>query len=79
MSYMLEVLYKPPVDLKRESQIGDWVSRFRGNLTFREGDEGGWASICLTYEFDDRKCAEECAASLRKSGEHVEGPVEYAA
>jgi hypothetical protein len=33
----------------------------------------------LTYEFDDRKKAMKAAEVLRQLGEHVEGPMDYAA
>lgn len=78
MSCMFEVYYKPPADPQKEADVTKRVVRFNGRLSFREGDENGSRSICLTYEFDDLERAQASAQSLREAGEHVEGPVAYA-
>ena len=78
MSYMFEVYYKVPSDLRKEAELTHKLLRLGGRLTFREdADEYGSASLCLTYEFDDLSLAETAAESLRQQGEHVEGPVDY--
>jgi len=78
MSYMFEVLYKPPSDSRREASISESVDRFGGNLTCREEPDAiGVGPVCLTYEFDDPRVAEQAASYLRSRGEHVEGPVDY--
>lgn len=77
MSSMVEVFYAAPVDPVRESGVAESVSRFGGRLTYREGHENGATTICLTFEFDDRKRAQEAAVALREQGEHVEGPADY--
>lgn len=78
MSYMFEVYYKVPPDLRKEAKLTQKLLRLGGRLTFREGaDEYESASLCLTYEFDDLSLAETAAESLRQQGEHVEGPVDY--
>ncbi len=80
MSYMFEVYYRAPADLPKEAVLTQRVSRLGGRLGYREGPEGGAnGSICLTYEFDRRDQAEAAARVLREQGEHVEGPVDYAA
>ena len=78
MSFMFEVLYKPPSDARREEAISEFVSQFGGSLTCREElDEIGAGPVCLTYEFDDLRVAEKAASGLRSNGVHVEGPVDY--
>lgn len=77
MSYLLEVYYRPPADRGREEAISERVTRLGGRLDYRESANGGAAAVCLSYEFDDRRRAEEAAASLRNDGEHVEGPADY--
>ncbi len=78
MSFMLEVLYKSPSDERREATIGESIGQFGGNLTCREEpDVVGVGPICLTYEFQDLRVAEQAASCLRVQGEHVEGPVDY--
>ena len=78
MSYMFEILYKSPSDSRREAAISESIDQFGGNLTCREGpDVIGTGPVCLTYEFDDLRVAEQAATCLRSRGEHVEGPVDY--
>ena len=78
MAFMLEVLYKSPLDPHREASISERVGTFGGRLTFREEPEAGRIEpVCLTYEFSGRTAAEEAASHLRQQGEHVEGPMEY--
>ena len=78
MSYMFEVLYRSPSDSRREADISDSVGQFGGHLTCREEpDIMGAGPVCLTYEFDDLRVAEQAASRLRARGEHVEGPVTY--
>jgi hypothetical protein len=78
MSYMFEVLYKSPSDSRREAAISKSVGEFGGNLTCREEPDAiGNGSVCLTYEFDELRVAEQAASCLRARGEHVEGPVDY--
>jgi hypothetical protein len=78
MSFMFEVYYRPPEDLRKEEALTARVSGLGGRLSYREIPErethGG---ICLTYEFDKREWAETAAQVLREQGEHVEGPVDY--
>ncbi len=77
MSAMFEVYYEPPADARRESEWSALAESFGGRLDFRE-DAGGFAGICLTYEFVDSTGAATAAREFRKRGLHVEGPVEYA-
>jgi hypothetical protein len=78
MSFMFEVLYKSPSDTRREAVISESVGQFGGSLTSREEpDVAGVGPVCLTFEFDDPRVAEQAASCLRSLGEHVEGPVDY--
>jgi hypothetical protein len=78
MSFMFEVYYQSPVDMRKETALTSRVSTLGGRLSYREAaDDRGNGSICLTYEFDDPKQAEIAAQTLREQGEHVEGPVDY--
>ena len=78
MSFMIEVLYKPPSDQQRESAIFDSVGQFGGRLDYREEpDKAGAGPVCLTYEFDDFEVADRAASSLRARGESVKGPFDY--
>jgi hypothetical protein len=75
---MLEVLYKSPPDARREAAITESVNQFGGSLSCREEpDMAGAGPVCLTYEFEDLRVAEQAATCLRSRGEHVEGPVDY--
>jgi hypothetical protein len=79
MSVMFEVYYQSPPDDEREARITGFVLKKGGRLVYRESPpDSAIGSICLTYEFDDRVAAEAAAELLRRAGEHVEGPVEYA-
>jgi hypothetical protein len=78
MSAMLEVLYKPPTDLRRENDISQRIEQFGGWFTYREErGNAGAGPVCLTFEFNDLGIAQEAATSLRSQGEHVEGPSDY--
>lgn len=78
MSTMFEVYYRAPADPSREAALAERVSGLGGRLDYREGpDEGGPDAVCLTFEFNDPGRAREAADSLRRQGEHVEGPVDY--
>lgn len=78
MSFMFEVLYKSPPDAVREESISESVRPFGGCLTCREEpDVAGVGPVCLTFEFADRRVADQAASRLRASGEYVEGPVDY--
>jgi hypothetical protein len=78
MSYMFEVYYKVPVDLKREAEITGVVARLGGSPDYRETPVGsGTNAVCLTYEFNELESARAAADALRKQGDHVEGPVTY--
>ena len=78
MSYMFEVYYKPPADLAKEAALTNRVAEFGGRLDYRE-DAGKHSGVCLTYDFEDQEKAVQAALALRGIGEHVEGPMEYAA
>lgn len=78
MSFMFEVICKSPADTRREASIAESVGQFGGSLACREEpDVIGASPVCLTYEFDDLRVAEQAASCLRSRGEHVEGPVNY--
>ena len=77
MSFMFEVYYRSPADLRREAALTDRVSQFGGRLTYREVPQESGRAVCLTYEFDGQDRAEVAAESLRAQGEHVEGPMDY--
>ncbi len=78
MSVMFEVYYPQPVDADKETALTARISLLHGHLSYRElPEEGCNGGVCLTYEFDDRSHAEAAAESLRRQGEHVEGPVDY--
>jgi hypothetical protein len=78
MSVMFEVLYKSPVDSRREAVIAERVGELGGRLTYREEPNGGEGGpVCLTYEFPGFSQAQEAASRLRSQGEHVEGPTSY--
>jgi hypothetical protein len=79
MSFMFELYYSTPSNARREAELAKTIAGFGGRLDYREEPTGGSShSICLTYEFDDLDRAEKAAEWLRKEGEHIEGPVEYA-
>ena len=78
MSYMFEVYYKPPMNRAKESSLTSKIALLGGRLDYRE-DAVEHTGICLTYEFDDHEKAMEAAKVLRQLGEHVEGPMDYAA
>jgi len=77
MSYMFEVCYKAPADLKKENALTQRVAVMGGRLDFREETNGKMDSVCLTYEFDNYDSALKAANALREQGEHVEGPADY--
>ena len=78
MSFMFEVLYKPPADSEKESVLTKSVGALGGILSCREEpDLPGIGAVCLTYEFDNLQVAERAAECLRSHGEYVEGPVNY--
>jgi hypothetical protein len=80
VSYIFEVYYKPPVDLKKETSLLERVTKFGGRLDYREEPNNiPSGSICLTYEFEDPDQAAVAAECLRQQGEHVEGPQDYGA
>lgn len=78
MSYMFEVHYKPPTNAAKEAAVASRVAAFGGHLDYRE-DATEHSGVCLTFEFDDREKATQAAETLRQLGEHVEGPMDYAA
>jgi hypothetical protein len=78
MSYMFEVYHKPPANPAKEAAVTSRVTALGGRLDYRE-DAAEHVGVCLTYEFDDREKATKAAELLRHLGEHVEGPMDYAA
>ena len=78
MSLIFEVYYKPPANPAREAALTSRVAGLGGRLDYRE-DATDHTGICLTYEFDDHEKAVQAAEALRHLGEHVEGPMDYAA
>jgi hypothetical protein len=78
MSYMFEVYYRPPADPAKEESVTKRVVALGGRLDYREDiPVNGRGGICLTFDFDSLDMAAKAADVLRKSGEHVEGPVDY--
>lgn len=78
MSFAFEVLYKPPPDSVKETQLTESIRRFGGRLDFREEPPaGGTGAIVLTYDFDDYELALKAAEEIRKQGGHIEGPYDY--
>jgi hypothetical protein len=78
MSFMFEVLYKPPADAAKESALAREISALGGRLDYREEpQEVGRGGICLTFEFDDLDSAAQAAAKLRERGVTIEGPADY--
>lgn len=78
MSFMFEVYYKPPANPAKEAAVTSRVAALGGRLGYRE-DATEHSGVCLTYEFDDSEKATKAAELLRQLGEHVEGPMDYAA
>jgi hypothetical protein len=78
MSFMFEVYHKPPADSAKEVALTDRVAQLGGRLDYCE-DATEHTGIILTYEFDDRDNAKKAADLLRQLGEHVQGPMDYAA
>jgi hypothetical protein len=78
MSVMFEVWYKRPSNPAKESSLTGRVAAFGGRLDYRE-EATEHSGVCLTYEFDNWEKANEAADALRQLGEHVEGPMDYAA
>ena len=62
----------------KEAAVSSRVAALGGWLDYRE-EATEVTSICLTYEFDDPEKAIQAAELLRQLGEHVEGPMDYAA
>ena len=79
MSYMIEVMYREPLDQERDRRIAAIITRYSGEITFRESPDPDDISraVVLTCEFESYERAEVAAAELRQSGEHVEGPTDY--
>jgi hypothetical protein len=77
MAFLFEVYYKPPADPAKEAALTGRVTAFGGRLDYREDAEES-SGVCLTYEFEELEKATTAADALRRDGEHVEGPVEYA-
>jgi hypothetical protein len=79
MSIMLEVLFHAPTNLEREARIATALKEFGGRLTYKEepATDSLAQTVCLTYEFDDRRAAEAAANQLRNLGEHVDGTMDY--
>jgi hypothetical protein len=75
---MFEVYYRPPANPQRDAALSNKIASFGGRLDFLEipgeGESGG---VCLTFEFDDPEQARKAAETLRRQGEHVEGPTDY--
>ncbi|MBI2803469.1 MAG: hypothetical protein HYX68_00615 [Planctomycetes bacterium] len=78
MAYMFEIYYQRPADPSKETALTTRVAAFGGRLDYRE-DETDHTGIILTYEFDDRANAMKAADLLHQVGEHVVGPMDYAA
>ena len=78
MSYMFEVYYKPPSNAAKEAALASKIADLGGRLDYRE-EATEHTGICLTFEFDDREKATKAVEVLRQLGEHVEGPMDYAA
>jgi hypothetical protein len=80
MSFMIELYYKAPADADKEIDLVTRVKKLGGRLDFREEPEPDASrSVCLTFEFNSLSQAKAAAEQLRRDGEHVEGPAEYAA
>ena len=78
MTYMFEVYYKLPADSEKEAALLQCVAKLGGRLNYREEPQNDLAAgVCLTYGFDRLEQAEAAAESLRRQGEHVEGPQDY--
>ena len=77
MSCMFEIYYSGPKDAARESRLTEDVTAAGGRLDFREFAGVDGSSICLAFEFESREQAESVAATLRQSGEHIEGVYDY--
>jgi len=78
VSYIFDVYYRPPSDVAKEAELANCVAKFGGRLDYRE-DATEHTGIILTYEFDDRDQAMKAVDLLRQRGEHVAGPMDYAA
>ena len=78
MSVIFDVYYKRPSNPAKESSLTSRVAAYGGRLDYRE-DATEHTGVCLTYEFDTWDKASEAAEALRQLGEHVEGPMDYAA
>ena len=75
MTVMIEVFYLQPENAEREQRISDCIAPHGGTITYRESDIAG--PICITIEFPNWRGAKEALRQLQRSGEHVEGPVDY--
>jgi hypothetical protein len=78
MSFIFEVYYKAPANPAKETALANRVLPFGGRLDYRE-DATSQTGVCLTFEFDSHEKAVAAAEVLRQLGEHVEGPMDYAA
>lgn len=78
MSYQIEVYLCATADPTREASLAERVSCLGGRLDFREvPDEGEPGGVCLTFEFPELDKAQAAVESMRRGGEHVEGPADY--
>ena len=78
MSVMFEVWRKRPGNPVTEAALTNRVTSFGGRFDYRE-EATEHTGVCLTYEFDNWDRAAQAAEALRQLGEHVEGPMDYAA
>ena len=80
MTWAIDLYYKRRADKSREDLLVDRIAQLRGRLDHREENivPGAVANVCLTFEFEDQSTANVAARSLSESGEHIEGPYDYA-
>jgi hypothetical protein len=78
VSFAVDVYVKSLPNAEIESALTTRVAVLGGRLDYRE-DANEHTGVCLTYEFDDHDKAAQAVAVLRQLGEHVEGPMVYAA
>jgi hypothetical protein len=77
--WAFDVRYVRPRDQEREERIAAVAAQYGGTLldvdeTMVSGDIN---TVCLTFEFGDKKSAEIGYKAVAASGEHVEGPYSY--
>lgn len=77
--WAFDVRYVRPRDPSREDRVAADAAKFGGALQYVDETmvSGDINTVCLTFEFADKRSAEAGAKAVAQSGELVEGPYQY--